>query len=218
MLAVETVVLFSMKFNLKWTQRTVWFDWSNIWDKTEFKCYIVVFVRWSISSLHYLLPSWLLGLSSPSFVLSLCFKFLQVEWITITYSWAHDFITSMTFPHITFFRLYTSREPVVGPAVEIRSAHSAVSRLTDPELNLTFKLLGFSHLSFPYSMKANVSIDLKLLITLSDTDGLWDNRFRWFVGWVLWHINLCRLFNAKSIFMQIVSSISKNSVQDKNAV
>ena len=36
----------------------------------------------------------------------------------------------------------------------------------------------------------------------------------WFglVGWVLWHINLCRLFNAKSIFMQIVSSISNNSV------
>ena len=32
------------------------------------------------------------------------------------------------------------------------------------------------------------------------------------VGWVLWHINLCRLFNAKSIFMQIVSSISNNSV------
>ena len=24
------------------------------------------------------------------------------------------------------------------------------------------------------------------------------------VGWVLWHIKLCRLFNAKSIFMQIV--------------
>ena len=24
------------------------------------------------------------------------------------------------------------------------------------------------------------------------------------VGWVLWHINLWRLFNAKSIFMQIV--------------
>ena len=23
------------------------------------------------------------------------------------------------------------------------------------------------------------------------------------IGWVLWHINLCRLFNAKSIFMQI---------------
>ena len=28
------------------------------------------------------------------------------------------------------------------------------------------------------------------------------------VGWVLWHINVCQLFNAKSIFMQIVSSIS----------
>ena len=33
----------------------------------------------------------------------------------------------------------------------------------------------------------------------------------WFV-WVLWHINLCRLFNAKSIFIQIISSISNNSV------
>ena len=29
---------------------------------------------------------------------------------------------------------------------------------------------------------------------------------------VLWRINLYRLFNAKSIFMQIVSSISNNSV------
>ena len=26
----------------------------------------------------------------------------------------------------------------------------------------------------------------------------------WLVGWVLWHINLCRLFNTKSIFMKIV--------------
>ena len=26
----------------------------------------------------------------------------------------------------------------------------------------------------------------------------------WLVGWVLWHMNLCRLFNAKSIFMKIV--------------
>ena len=38
----------------------------------------------------------------------------------------------------------------------------------------------------------------------------------WLVGllisWVLWHINLCRLFNAKSIFIQITSSISNNSV------
>ena len=34
----------------------------------------------------------------------------------------------------------------------------------------------------------------------------------WLVVWVLWHINLCRLFNAKSIFIQIISSISNNSV------
>ena len=32
------------------------------------------------------------------------------------------------------------------------------------------------------------------------------------VSWVLWHIKLCRLFNAKSIFIQIISSISNNSV------
>ena len=24
------------------------------------------------------------------------------------------------------------------------------------------------------------------------------------VGWVLWHINICRLFNAKSIFIQTI--------------
>ena len=30
--------------------------------------------------------------------------------------------------------------------------------------------------------------------------------------WVLWHINLCRLFNAKSIFIQTNISISNNSV------
>ena len=34
----------------------------------------------------------------------------------------------------------------------------------------------------------------------------------WLVGWVLWHINFSRLSNAKSIFMQIISSISNNSV------
>ena len=30
------------------------------------------------------------------------------------------------------------------------------------------------------------------------------NIFGWLVLWVLWHINLCRLFNAESIFMKIV--------------
>ena len=34
----------------------------------------------------------------------------------------------------------------------------------------------------------------------------------WLVGWVLWHINLCWLFNTKWIFMQIVSSIENNSI------
>ena len=37
----------------------------------------------------------------------------------------------------------------------------------------------------------------------------------WLVGWVglvLWHINLYRLLYAKSIFIQIISSVSNNSV------
>ena len=37
----------------------------------------------------------------------------------------------------------------------------------------------------------------------------------WLVVLVLWHINHCRLFNAKSIFIQIISSISNNSVYHK---
>ena len=28
--------------------------------------------------------------------------------------------------------------------------------------------------------------------------------YKWLVGWVLWYINLCRLSNAKYIFMKIV--------------
>ena len=38
------------------------------------------------------------------------------------------------------------------------------------------------------------------------------------VGWVLWHINHCRLFNAKSKYMQIVNSISNNSVSHEYIV
>ena len=34
----------------------------------------------------------------------------------------------------------------------------------------------------------------------------------WLVVWVLWPINLCWLFNDKSIFIQIISSILNNSV------
>ena len=36
--------------------------------------------------------------------------------------------------------------------------------------------------------------------------------FGWLYVWVSWHINLWRLFNVKSIFIQIISSISNNSV------
>ena len=39
-----------------------------------------------------------------------------------------------------------------------------------------------------------------------------ERKRNWLIGWLVgfsWHINLCRLFNARSICMQIVSSISK---------
>ena len=35
---------------------------------------------------------------------------------------------------------------------------------------------------------------------------------------VLWHINLCKLFNGKSIFIQINRSISNNSVKHTKTV
>ena len=46
---------------------------------------------------------------------------------------------------------------------------------------------------------------------------LWSNFFVLFC-WVLWHINPCRLFNAKSIFMWITSSISNNLVYHEYTV
>ena len=49
------------------------------------------------------------------------------------------------------------------------------------------------------------------MIDLEKYFEIWINteQYVWF-GLVLWHINLCRLFNAKSIFMWI--TISNNSV------
>ena len=41
--------------------------------------------------------------------------------------------------------------------------------------------------------------------------------FFWF-GLISWHINHCRLFNAKSSFIHIKSSISNNSLQHKYIV
>ena len=41
---------------------------------------------------------------------------------------------------------------------------------------------------------------------------LFSQQVGWLLVWILWHINHCRLFNAKYIFIQIVSSISNNSV------
>ena len=47
------------------------------------------------------------------------------------------------------------------------------------------------------------------LFTYTHTTRLYSNYQQ---IWVLWYINHCRLFNAKSIFMQMNFSISNNSV------
>ena len=39
----------------------------------------------------------------------------------------------------------------------------------------------------------------------------------WLVGWISWHINLSSLFYAKSIFIQVSSSISYNSMLRKRS-
>ena len=44
----------------------------------------------------------------------------------------------------------------------------------------------------------------KLSAAVISTTLLHVGKFGWSVVWVLWHINLSWLFNAKSIFMQIV--------------
>ena len=58
-----------------------------------------------------------------------------------------------------------------------------------------------------------------ILLAVQDKKGIAYYNFlfqgqyhRWLVVWVLQHINLCRLFNAKLIFIQIISSILNNSV------
>ena len=54
---------------------------------------------------------------------------------------------------------------------------------------------------------------LLLLLLLLLIQIVYAQFYGWLVGWlVLWRINLCRSFNAKSIFIRIISSISNNSV------
>ena len=49
-----------------------------------------------------------------------------------------------------------------------------------------------------------------LLITFLNEPGIF---WGWLTVWILWHINLCRLSNAKSIFIQIIGYISNDSVK-----
>ena len=48
--------------------------------------------------------------------------------------------------------------------------------------------------------------------TIPGQSGPGSNGNKVLVVWVLWYINIYRIFNAKSILKQIISSISNNSV------
>ena len=75
----------------------------------------------------------------------------------------------------------------------------------------------WSPTTFTASLNVEFSFFLTGCLTKAKETNLLDYSFMlgvslvWF-GLVLWHINPCRLFNAKSIFIQIISSISNNSV------
>ena len=78
-------------------------------------------------------------------------------------------------------------------------------------LNNYFYLIShlFEHIISSHK-KLIFSKQLQLLVTILNTNNLQLYRFKYtyqiwiifsLVWWVLWHINLCRLFNAKSIFI-----------------
>ena len=70
------------------------------------------------------------------------------------------------------------------------------------------------HISFKhFSFHLGATLALQIVVCEFDSHGVFNiSGLGWLVCWVLWHINPYRIFNAKSIFMQIVSSISNNSV------
>ena len=98
--------------------------------------------------------------------------------------------------------------------------------------NLTlffFKSLFRLRLSLAYISKELLT-DLLLSVTTMDTkfsggrEGPLNYNVGWLVIWVFWHFHLWRLFNAKSMFMQIVLfqtiqfSVSTQLVKKKNYI
>ena len=56
------------------------------------------------------------------------------------------------------------------------------------------------------SAEQNYLCEIGIIETVSKEMNFWlVKNVGWLVGWVLWHYNLCKIFNAKSIFIKIVS-------------
>ena len=89
-------------------------------------------------------------------------------------------------------------------------AKSILSRITFTALNAQKRSGKWRYLSEKKVETIKTTALLRSARILSGVLDIWGWRLE--VGRVLWHINRCWLLNAKSSFIQIVSSISNNSV------
>ena len=81
-----------------------------------------------------------------------------------------------------------------------------------PSLQKLGRRAVFQHDNDPkHTSKMTTALLKRLRVKVMDWSSM-SPEIGWLVVWVLWHINLCRLCNAKYIFIQIISSILKNSV------
>ena len=81
--------------------------------------------------------------------------------------------------------------------------HMCQSKLTSLFITIVVNLIHTLICTFAFSWTRLISDCLGM-------ESFWE--IHWLVVGVLWHINLCWLFNTKSIFMQIIGSISNNSI------
>ena len=110
----------------------------------------------------------------------------------------HNFITHLTGSYKSYQSLALSISPLTYS--KSRTVLATWLKLSNESSTprLTLRSIAFYHIAVFFNVLKNSGLN-------------------WF-GLVLWHINHCRLFNAKSIFIHINSSISKNSVLHKYTV
>ena len=90
---------------------------------------------------------------------------------------------------------------LVGGGGDLPTAPANWAR-EDLDMATEKKLSKRNWISSSSSTKQRHNVKAKIDITQQKIKcWLYGDRVGWLVGWVLWHINLCWLFNAKFIFM-----------------